>query len=297
MIVHFLTKMFELRRKKSAPSTPTKQSSNSLSSSKEFIEIPTTTTPKLEKTTTSCLVKLDDCSDQKFGSLKKCLRSEKTVDFDFSHRNSTENITSEQPTTTTTTKCQKHSGLITVKNCPKHNPQLQVPKCNSCLTKTNSKLNSDKKIYYQSKSIDNHQQQQQLSSCSSSSNLILKKSNSLSSSNCVLRNKCAKSSKCVCKTTATTTSTVQLPSSPKEKMFAVSKKRLNWSSLETKLENSCDFEVQRIRDRISQVEIFLEALGNAKTRNNFNSSRFGKFYEIEFDFKGDPIGGHITHCK
>lgn len=252
MIVHFLTKMFELRRKKSAPNTPTKQSSNSMSSSKEFIAIPTTT--KIEKN--CCLVKLDglDCSDQKFGSLKKCLR-EKTVDFDFSHRSSTENLT--EPTT----KCQKHSGNL-IKNCPKHNPP---PKCNSCLTKTNSKLNSDKKIYYQSKSTDIHSQ-----SCSSS-NLTLKKSNSVSSSTCV-RNKCAKNLKCFCKTTNL------------EKKIILPKKKLNWIpsnsrnlQMDKKLDNSCDLELQRIRDRISQVEIFLEALGNAKTRNNFNSSRFVSF--------------------
>lgn len=251
--------MFELRRKKSAPNTPIKQRSNSLSSSKEFISIPVIT--KIEKS--SCLVKSDDCSTtsaEKFGSLKKPTR-EKTVDFDFSHRNSSENLTE---ITSTPTKCQKHSGLM--KNCPKHNPQLTVPKCNSCLTKTNS----NKKIYYQSKSIENHQSS---SSNSSSCNLTLKKSNSLSSNKCA-KNAAepicsSKNSKCFCKT------------SPKGKTIILPRKKLNWGpqnsrnvQLNTKLDNSCDLEVQKIRDRISQVEIFLEALGNAKTCNNFNSSRF-----------------------
>ncbi|XP_037052046.1 unconventional myosin-Ib [Bradysia coprophila] len=51
----------------------------------------------------------------------------------------------------------------------------------------------------------------------------------------------------------------------------------------------------RIRDRIEQADVFLEALGNASTSKNFNSSRYGQFFNIEFDFKGDPIGGRIFH--
>lgn len=56
-------------------------------------------------------------------------------------------------------------------------------------------------------------------------------------------------------------------------------------------------ELQKARDRVEQADVVLEALGNATTLKNENSSRFGKYYDIEFDFKGDVVGGHISHCK
>ncbi|XP_074034109.1 myosin 95E [Leptinotarsa decemlineata] len=54
-------------------------------------------------------------------------------------------------------------------------------------------------------------------------------------------------------------------------------------------------ETKLVKDRLVQANTLLEAFGNAKTMKNDNASRFGKFLDIEFDFKGDPIGGHLIH--
>lgn len=54
------------------------------------------------------------------------------------------------------------------------------------------------------------------------------------------------------------------------------------------------WEVDRVKEQLLQCNPVLEAFGNAKTLRNDNSSRFGKYMDIEFDFKGDPVGGVIT---
>eukprot|EP00794_Sanderia_malayensis_P003145 gene3145-3614_t len=54
-------------------------------------------------------------------------------------------------------------------------------------------------------------------------------------------------------------------------------------------------EVNRVKEQLLQSNPVLEAFGNAKTIRNDNSSRFGKYMDLEFDFKGDPIGGVISN--
>jgi len=53
--------------------------------------------------------------------------------------------------------------------------------------------------------------------------------------------------------------------------------------------------IQEIKDMVLATNPLLESFGCAKTLRNNNSSRHGKYLEIQFNSQGEPVGANITN--
>ncbi|KAG9241862.1 P-loop containing nucleoside triphosphate hydrolase protein [Calycina marina] len=53
--------------------------------------------------------------------------------------------------------------------------------------------------------------------------------------------------------------------------------------------------IQEVKEMVLATNPLLESFGNAKTLRNNNSSRFGKYLQLQFNAQGEPVGADITN--
>ncbi|XP_073815090.1 myosin 95E [Musca autumnalis] len=258
---------------------------------------------------------------------------EKMVDFDFSHHKSTENI-STLDSSIYTTAMSSHCGQqlstafgITLsphppKSCFKHNQSTQIPHKSASTSKSSSTIylpRSTSPKYLQStvpisggvggcrqcghskctraQSFDKDDGDLSVSSQTGSYNLSTTPSAHLQRGSCSNLTRQNLTECCnrddISSQLSGSMQRISLYDAHKINQSAINALKLWQSSPATprKYKNP----LKRLRECVSFADVFLEAMGNAVTLKNNNSSRYGKLFDIEIDFKGDPIGVHITH--
>ncbi|XP_055632539.1 unconventional myosin-Ib isoform X2 [Toxorhynchites rutilus septentrionalis] len=285
MIVHFLTQISEMRRIRPPIFSLKGSNPNSRQSTPKHCSF-SRVGSSFESSTGAGTGRLD--SIIKYNTTRKCSH-EKTVEFDLiSHHKSSENLAmlmggtgSGTFSTGSTPKCLKHSNQSisrsteanefptksTLKSsfttCPKHN-------CTSTSTSTCS----------------SHMDLHRMCGGNSINSPSLQK-------RCNLSRCCHQSSnRSIHKSSSSIALTYEHSGGGSSMSPSLHRRRILKSI--TKEVYLRDLELAKMRERVAQAEVFLESMGNALTGKNANSSRFGKFYDIEFDYKGDPTGGHLT---
>uniref|UniRef100_A0A182SMV0 Myosin motor domain-containing protein n=1 Tax=Anopheles maculatus TaxID=74869 RepID=A0A182SMV0_9DIPT len=282
MIVHFLTQLSEMRRSRAPIFSLRGSNPNSRQSTPKHSTI-SRVGSSFESAAPSSVVggRLDSIMKYNNSSRQQKCSHEKTVEFDLiSHHKSTENIPAMvnygfMPAMASMPKCLKHSNQSisrsteanefptkstlkssTVGSCPKHN-------CTSSHADLNRMCGASPSPSLQKRS-------NLMRCCHQNSNNSTRSIHKSSSSIALTHDHGT--------TSPSTFHRRQILKSISKEVYIR------------------DLELQKMRERVAQAEIFLEAMGNAVTVKNANSSRFvrferdgeGKFFDIEFDYKGDP---------
>ncbi|KAL7727782.1 hypothetical protein ACLKA6_019725 [Drosophila palustris] len=237
---------------------------------------------------------------------------EKYVDFDFSHHKSTENIstllestTAATMTTTTTTPTHLHP----TKSCFRHQ-QTQV---NTSCTANVARMTTSKHLPHsggcrqcghskctRAQSLEKEERDAALQMLRGSNNRL----SSVSATAQLQRGSCSNLN-LVRQHSTESQPQISMGSTQRISLYDAHKlsKVLGSSSISPSPTPSASSSLhrrhkspsQRLRECVTCADVFLEAMGNACTLKNNNSSRYGKLFDIEIDFKGDPMGVHITH--
>ncbi|XP_037946319.1 unconventional myosin-Ib [Teleopsis dalmanni] len=229
---------------------------------------------------------------------------EKFVDFDFSHHKSTENISLDS-LSTTYGYMHLHADKHPAKSCFKHQ-HSQMP-CTATPSKSPGTMSSSPK-YVSGTSASSggcrlcgHSKCTRAQSLEKDERELLLKATRLVTPSHQLhthRGSCSNLTRQHSTENPITKRSSLVGSTQRISLYDAHKLSQTTASAQTSpslTRNRHKTPSQKLRECVSYADVFLEAMGNASTMKNNNSSRYGKLFDIEIDFKGDPIGVHITH--